>query len=421
MLFFRTLSVQLSQSVRSSQAVQLAQSVDKNDMMDDGQSLTLFVVVVVALSVLVALGLPIFMGRLSLRRSVPVLALVGPVLAIVGALVGTGAMTLSGHDAGYVLTVTILSGVAAIIVGWRLARPLANDLDRVATTVSAIAAGERSARTDIDRQDELGVLASAVDELGRSLVRVEAERSAADDERQSVVSALSHDLRTPLASLLVSIDAIEDGIAEVDEHLPAMRQNVLALNRLVEDLFLLARADSGNLALQSESLDLAELVDEALEAMGPTAAGDDVGLQAVLDQAVPVRGDATAIGRVLRNLVDNAIRHSPEGGRVVVAVEVEDGSAIVQVRDDGPGFDAEFLPRAFERFSQHDPARSRHGGAGLGLAIAQTLIQAHGGSVTIEAGPGGRVQLCLPLDSPVESVRARRCTASSNRSGSPLE
>ncbi len=381
-----------------SQTVQLLQTVDKNDMMDDGQSLTLFIVVVVALSVVVALGLPILMGRLSLRRSVPVLALVGPMLAIVGALVGTGAMTLSGHDAGYVLTVTILSGVAAIIVGWRLARPLANDLGKVATTVSAIAAGQRSARTDIDRQDELGELASAVDELGRSLVRAEAERSAADDERQSVVSALSHDLRTPLASLLVSIDAIEDGIAEVDEHLPAMRQNVLALNRLVEDLFLLARADSGNLALQSESLDLAELVDEALEAMGPTASERQVRLQAVLHQAVPVRGDATAIGRVLRNLVDNAIRHSPDGGGVVVAVEVEGGSVIVQVSDDGPGFDADFLPRAFERFSQHDPARSRHGGAGLGLAIAQTLIQAHGGSVSIEAGPGGRVRLVLPLE-----------------------
>ena len=410
-----------SQIVQLAQSVQLAQVVDKNDMMDDGQSLTLFVVVVVALSVVVALGLPTFMGRLSLRRSVPVLALVGPLFAIVGALVGTGAMTLSGHDAGYVLTVTILSGVAAIIVGWRLARPLANDLGRVATTVSAIAAGERSARTDIDRQDELGELASAVDELGRSLVRAEAERSAADDERQSVVSALSHDLRTPLASLLVSIDAIEDGIAEVDEHLPAMRQNVLALNRLVEDLFLLARADSGNLALQSESLDLAELVDEALEAMGPTASEGQVVLQAALHQAVPVRGDATAIGRVLRNLVDNAIRHSPRGGDVVVSVEVGDGTAVVQVRDDGPGFDADFLPRAFERFSQHDPARSRHGGAGLGLAIAQTLIQAHGGSVTIEAGPGGRVELFLPLEPQVDSVRASRDKASSNSSGSPLE
>lgn len=369
----------------------------EGDMMDDGQSLTLFVVVVALISVGVALVLPLVMTRVSLRRAVPILAVIGPGLALVGALVGSGAMTLSGHDVTYVLTVTIITGVAAIIIGWRLARPLANDLDQVAQTVSSIADGDRLARTDIDRQDELGDLASAVDELGRSLVRAEAERQAADEERRSVVSALSHDLRTPLASLLASIDAIEDGLAEVDDHLPAMRRNVLALNRLVEDLFLLARADSGNLALQSESLDLSELVDEALEAMSPAASEKGVQLRAELVEAIPVAGDPTAIGRVLRNLLDNAIRHATDNGVVTVTVTTTGDCATVDVADDGPGFDAEFLPRAFERFTQSDAARSRNGGAGLGLAIAQTLTEAHGGSVSIHPGPGGQVQIELPL------------------------
>ncbi len=384
-------------SARAAQGLILYQSTDTGDMMDDGQSLGLFVVVVAVLSVGSAAALPILMAKLSLRRAVPVLALVGPVLAIVGALVGSGAMTLSGHDVGYVLAVTILTGFSAIVVGWRLAQPLATDLGQVAATVAAIAEGERGARTGIERQDELGELASAVDELGRSLARAEAERLAADEERRSVVSALSHDLRTPLASLLASIDAVADGVADVDEHLAAMRRNVLNLNRLVEDLFLLARADSGNLALQSELLDLSELIDEALEAMLPAAIDQGVRLVAELTEAVPIHGDATAVGRVLRNLLDNAIRHAPEGG--LVSVRLEQGSGVVRVivLDDGPGFAADFVPKAFERFTQSDSARSRNGIAGLGLAIAQTLTQAHGGSVTISPGGGGQVRVTLPL------------------------
>lgn len=375
----------------------LALAGDSSDMMEDGESLTLFVAVVAALSVGVAGVLPLVMAKMSLRRSVPVLAVVGPILAVVGALVGSGAMELSGHDAGYVLLVTVITGAAATIVGWRLARPLALDLGAVAETVSALALGDRSVRTGIERQDELGDLASAVDELGSSLARAEAERSAAEDERRSVVSALSHDLRTPLTSLLASIDAVEDGLADVDEHLPAMRQNVLALNRLVEDLFLLARADSGNLALHSEAVDLAELVDEALEAMSPAAREQGVELTADLHVAVPVFGDPTAIGRVLRNLLDNAIRHSPGGGAVSVNVATRTNQAVVAILDEGPGFDVDFVPRAFERFTQSDTARSRNGGAGLGLAIAQTLTEAQGGVVSITPGPGGQVQFQLPL------------------------
>lgn len=379
----------------------------EGEMMDDGQSLTLFVFVIAFLSVAVAVGLPVMMARLPLRRAVPVLALVGPLLAIIGALVGTGAMSLSGHDAKYVLIVTVLTGFSAIFVGLRLARPLASDLSDVSSTVASIAMGDRSARTGIVRTDELGDLALAVDELGRSLARSEVERDAAQDERRAVVSALSHDLRTPLASLLASIDAIEDGVAQVPDHLPAMRKNVLALNRLVEDLFLLARADSGNLALQAEDLDMAELVDEAIEAMTPAAREQHVSLAADFDSAIPVSGDATAIGRVLRNLLDNAVRHSPAQSTVSVEVGVSDEQVVVVVADEGPGFDSEFVPRALERFTQHDDARSRTGGAGLGLAIAQTLTEAHGGTVCVSAGPGGRVEVRIPSSGSV--VGAQFC------------
>ncbi|MEM9612744.1 MAG: ATP-binding protein [Actinomycetota bacterium] len=366
-------------------------------MMDDGPSAVLFVSLIAVVSVVAVLLAHPLLARLPLRRAVPALALVGPSLAILGGLIGTAAMTLSGRDMWYALLVAVCTGTAAIVVGLRLARPVARDLDAVASTVEAVAAGDRQTRTGIERTDEIGQLAAAVDELSRNLARAEAERSAADAERRSVVSALSHDLRTPLASLLVSVDALQDGVGDADDHLRAMRGNVLALESLVGDLFLLARADSGSLSLCSEDLDLAELIDEALEAVQPVADAAGVSLVADVAGPVPIQGDDRALGRVLRNLLDNAIRYSPIEGTVRVAdVSACDRLVRIEVTDEGPGFATSFLPRAFDRFTQADGARSQQGGAGLGLAISRTLLAAHDGAVTAEAGPGGLVRVELP-------------------------
>ncbi|MGH1503102.1 MAG: sensor histidine kinase [Acidimicrobiales bacterium] len=363
-------------------------------MMEDEQSITLFVLLTAGAAVAAVVGLPAVLQRMPLRRSVPALAVIGPALAAVGSLVGSAVMSLSGADVRPLLIVGALTGVVAIVVGLRLARPLTDDLTVVSDTVGAIAGGDRSARTGIDRGDELGELAATVDELAATLQRTEAEREAADSERRGVVSALSHDLRTPLASLLVSVDALEDGVADPATHLGSMRRNVDTLRRLVDDLFLLARADSGAMALQVEAVDLGELVDEALEAVGPSAHDAGVALAASIDAPVRLDADPGAIGRVLRNVLDNAIRF---GANVEVQVGTRAGAAVVDVVDDGPGFAPEFVDRAFERFSQADAARSGHGGAGLGLATAQTLVAAHGGTITAHPGPGGRVTITLPI------------------------
>lgn len=365
-------------------------------VMEDGPSAALFVGLVIAVSLLSAILFPLLLRRLPLKRGVPALALVGPLLAVVGSLIGTGAMTLSGHDIWYVLLVSGCTGAASIVVGLRLARPMARDLDLVATTVEAVADGDRRARTGISGDDEIGKLAAAVDELSRSLARAETERAAADEERRSVVSALSHDLRTPLASLLVSVEALEDEIGDPIAHLRAMRGNVLALESLIVDLFLLARADSGSLTLSREPLDFAELIDEAVEAVTPMAEVKDVAVATDLEQPLMCDGDHRALGRVLRNLFDNAIRYSPDKGTVSILDKSDEHSIRVEVVDEGSGFPESFVPQAFERFSQADDSRSRPGGAGLGLAIARTLLQAHGGSIGIETGPGGRVLIHLP-------------------------
>jgi signal transduction histidine kinase len=179
----------------------------------------------------------------------------------------------------------------------------------------------------------------------------------------------------------------------------------------VSDLFLLARAEAGAMALSFERLDLGELVDDAVEALSPVAGRRGVELAVQVAGMIHVDGDANALGRVLRNLLDNAVRHSPDGGVVEVRVDGDDrpgetdaagetGGAAVLVRDQGPGFDPGFVPRALERFSQADGARSRQGSAGLGLAIADALVSAHRGQVVIEPGPGGRVTVLLPTGGP---------------------
>jgi signal transduction histidine kinase len=377
-------------------------------VMEDGPSVALFVVAVVAVSIVAALVLPPVLRRLPLRYGVPVLALVGPALAIVASLIGTGAMTLSGRDIWYALLVAACSGAAAIVVGLRLARPIARDLDVIARAVDAVAEGDRSARTQIERGDEIGKLAATVDELSRSLARAETERRAADEERRSVVSALSHDLRTPLASLLVSVDALADGVGESADHICAIRGNVLALERLVGDLFLLARADSGSLALDYEPLDLAELIDEAVEAVEPLATTKGVRFTTELDGPIPVIGDDGALGRVLRNLFDNAIRFSPEDGVVTIENRSTESELRIAVVDEGPGFPKSFVAHAFDRFTQADDARSAPGGAGLGLAIARTLVEAHGGSIEIVSRQGGDVTIHLPPTSPAPRAELRR-------------
>ena len=367
------------------------------EMMEDAPSILLFVGLVILLSFLAVIFLPRVFRGLRLRHAVPGLAIIGPLLALTGTLIGTGAMTLSGREIWFSLIVSVSAVIAALVVGLQLANPVARDLGQIGSTVRAVAAGDRLARTEIDRPDEVGTLAAAVDGLAASLHRAELERSTADDERNAVVSALSHDLRTPLASLLVCVDAIEDGVGDAPSHLKAMRGNVLALERLVEDLFLLARADSGSLELNFEPLDLAELVDDAVEAIRPVANQREVAIVTSLGEPIFINGDHTALGRVFRNLLENAVRHSPVGGIVSVQFGQAGSQLRVTVVDEGDGFHPDFVPRALDRFSQADDSRTVQGAAGLGLAIADTLIAAHHGQVVVRPGPGGRVEVGLEL------------------------
>jgi signal transduction histidine kinase len=287
---------------------------------------------------------------------------------------------------------TVLALVASV--------PLGRDAERLEATVRRIELGDRAARTGVDRADELGHVARALDQLTERLDALERERAAIEDERRRMFASVGHDLRTPLSALQAAVEALADGLApEPDRYLRAMSHDVAALGALIDDVFLLATIESGRLELDREPLDLSELADETVEALGPAAAAQRVRLALRSPGGVRIDGNATAIGRVLRNLVDNAIRHAPPDTAVDVLVDSEPAPTVTVV-DRGPGFPTEFAGHAFVPFARADVSRTRAtGGAGLGLVIARGLVEAHGGRIWIdhvEPSAGGRVVFELP-------------------------
>ena len=220
------------------------------------------------------------------------------------------------------------------------------------------------------------------------------------DARRELVAWASHDLRTPLASLRAMVEALEDNVAEPAEYLPAIRAQTELLSQLVEDLFELARIDSGALALELRVASLGDLVDSCLESFEADARARGVRLESRLaaDQLVTVAPDK--VQRVLLNLLANAVRHAAPDGAVSVVVEPDADHVVVAVEDDGEGLAPGAPQRMFERFWRDDESRTRaSGGAGLGLAIAQGLVHAHGGTIWAEnrQGGGARVAFTLPL------------------------
>lgn len=357
---------------------------------------TVALVVVVA-----AVVLGRWTARLSSLRTAVVLTAVGAVAAAATAIVASAsAMFISGHDLRLVLVALGLGVALGVVLASTVARPLEADLRAIRDTATRVAAGERDVRTGVERADEVGALAGALDEMVERLGRAEAERQRMERARREFLASVGHDLRTPLTSLRGALEAIDDGLVDDPRrYLAAMRADVDLLGSLVDDLFLLSRIESGALDLVVEDTDLSELADEAAEvgSLAARARGRDVTVVPEVPGPVPVRGAPRELGRVLRNLVDNAVRHAPDGTTVRVRVAVHDGTAVVEVLDDGDGFPPALVDRAFESFVRADEARRRDGaGAGLGLAIARGLVEAHDGTVRAHPGPGGRVEVRLP-------------------------
>ncbi len=336
-------------------------------------------------------------GNRSLRTTVMTLSVVSFLIVSVGMLAAGQQMFISTHDLTVLLIVVGFGVVAAVAFAVLVSGPLTGDLTLIAETASGIAAGDLSRRTKITRSDEVGALADAVDVMAGSLEDAELARFHDDAIRREFFAAVGHDLRTPLASMQAALEALQDGlVADPNRYFSSMKKDTEALAQMVDDLFLLARLESGDVEIRSESIDLTEIADEAVEVFRPLAVSKSLSMVLDVETRVTALAAPDGVARVVRNLLDNAVRHSPVGGKIVVTVS-NGASAQVVVSDDGMGFSDDFVEHAFERSSRQDGVRSRAtGGSGLGLAIAQEYVFGFGGTIWAEPGPGGTVGFTLP-------------------------
>ena len=354
---------------------------------------------------LVATHLAVRTRRLGPLRLQYVLALAGTVaIALVATLLVAQRMFVSRHDAAVLAAVVAF----AAVVGWRTADVLAArasaDVERVQRGLAAIAAGDLASRVEPSGADELADLARSSNTAAEALQRARDERDAADRARRNLVAAVSHDLRTPLASLRLLVEGIQDGIvrepAELEAALERMGAHVRALAALVDDLFELARIEAGDVGWAVTRIAVPELVEDAVEAFRPEVERAQLHITGVVEGELrPVVGNPERLMRVLSNLLQNAVRHTPAGGRVTLRAAPSREGVLIEVADDGEGIAGDEAPRVFERFYRGAAGAARaDGGAGLGLPICRAIVEAHGGSIWIEPGRqrGTSVRFTLP-------------------------
>jgi signal transduction histidine kinase len=328
----------------------------------------------------------------SLRLQLAGLAALSVCLPLASVLLSGWVAFHMGDDVK-ILAVSAASATVAIVAGLVLAHSIVGSVDRVRNASARLAAGDLAVRAPESGPAEVADLASSFNEMAESLERL-------FDARRELVAWASHDLRTPLANMQAMLEALEDGLVPPETTLPVLREQVGLLSSLVDDLFELARIDAGALTLELRAAPLEPVVESCLRGVEADARRRGIDLEASVPDAVAARCAPEKVERVLFNLLTNALRHTPSDGSVAVRVEQVDHEIHVSVEDTGEGLGEEARTRMFDRFWRGDPARSARG-AGLGLAIARGLVEAHGGRIWAEERPGGgaRVSFTLPAAS----------------------
>jgi signal transduction histidine kinase len=355
---------------------------------------------VVALLGLAALRL---LSRRSLVLSTTVVALIGVLSVLAAALVAARSMFLSSHDLGVLLVVCLVSGAVGVLTAVVLARAVVAGSKALGVAASSMVDGAYTSAAG-SLPGELAALDRKLAETSQRLATSRDRERALESSRRELVSWISHDLRTPLAGIRAMAEALEDGMAGDDETVAryhaGLRREADRLAGMVDDLFELSRINASSLSLTLEEVSLSDLVSDALASAAAVASAKGVLLEGgPYGDLPPVEGSVRELGRVLRNLLSNAIRHTPVDGVVSVRAGVDGVGAYLEVSDACGGIPSEDLPRVFDIAFRGTAARTPgdDGGAGLGLAIARGLVEAHRGDISIENdGPGCRVLVRLP-------------------------
>ena len=293
-----------------------------------------------------------------------------------------------------VLALTV-GGLIGTLVSIRFSRTLTQPLDRLRDAAERIEEKDFSVRVPVEGTDEFQAVTQSFNSMAGQLEK-------AEELRRNLLSDVAHELRNPLHVIKGNIEAMIDGVfPRTDDELERLLQQTQVITTLVDDLRELAHAEADQLQLDLQPIEIAKLLDETVQSYQPAAAEKNIALElALLGKLPTLQIDAARMQQVIINLLSNAIRYTPEDGKISVSAEQTADHVEIRVRDNGAGIEPESLPYIFDRFYRTDKARARNkGGTGLGLAIVKALTEAHGGTVQVESeglGQGTEFQICLP-------------------------
>jgi signal transduction histidine kinase len=353
-----------------------------------------------ATTVSVAAARPLLV-RSSIRVRLAAVASIAAVTSAVSLVVLARQMFIDPHDTVTVVVLLAYSAAAGAAAALVIGRSSSDAVRRLSETSRAVGEGDLSARVGpLEADRELEALGATLDEMASRLERAVARVHEVEARRRDLVTAVSHDLRTPLASLRAMIEAIDEGVVDdgptLRRYAAEMRRSVAALVALTDDLFELVQLEAGAIEAETERARVQDVVASALSACRAEAATKGLAVQTVLDGAADAACSPRMV-RVLQNLLSNAIRHTPVDGTVRIEAQRDGERLRVSVEDTGEGIPAESLDRVFEPFWRADPSRTA-AGAGLGLTLAKRIVEAMGGRIEVESrvARGTRFAVVVP-------------------------
>jgi len=373
--------------------------------------LTIFLGISGTLTVLLGLalrqyGIP---GRIrSLQARLVMVSMLTATLALINVGFTAVLMFISTHDLALLAGLLGFSIGLCTFVALAISEPTVRSLRHLIEAARNISSGQLESRVPVESLDEVGELAEAFNSMAQQLETSIAKERDLTQARRELITAVSHDIRTPLASIRAMIESLNDEVVTDEEtvrrYLRITLTEVENLSQLVNDLFELSQLDAGVLELHIESSSLQDLISDTLESMSAQALSRSLHLRGAVEGNIgPVVMDTKRVQRVLYNLVQNSIRHTPADGTIYISATDNGSEVQVEIADTGEGIPPQDLDRLFERSYRADPSRSRSsGGAGLGLSIAKGIVEAHGGRIWVHSnlGQGSTFSFTLPRATP---------------------